>query len=84
MITAFQILKKAMNRADFALLLKAGIIPVSVVDRYCYYQKYLDYIEEGQPKTTAAEFAAEDFGLKSITSIYDAKKFFEAEFLEVN
>jgi len=76
-MTAYELIQKQMNSPDFTLMLKAGLIPLTVAMKYNYYKAYLDFIDQGQPRTTAAQLAADKYCLQSIASIYEAKQFFE-------
>ena len=41
MDTTYNLIKKIENDSLFIILLKKGLIPLSILDRKCYYERYL-------------------------------------------
>jgi hypothetical protein len=74
--TVFDLVNGMMNSPELSVMLKAGIIPTTVLARFDYYRRYLKYREEEYGSTTAAQLAAEDFRI-SLGTVYNAKSFFE-------
>lgn len=75
--TVYDLVKGMMTNPDLSLMLRSGIVPPTVLARFDYYRTYLEFRAEGQPSVTAAQLTADKFKVKSLTTIYTAKQFFE-------
>jgi hypothetical protein len=80
--TVYDLLNGMMQSPELSIMLKSGIIPATVLARFDYYRSYLKYKGEGKGSTTAAQLAADDFKL-SLTTVYNAKAFFERPLEEI-
>jgi hypothetical protein len=78
-MTNFELFQKLMKSPELSLLMRGGALSVSVILRFQYYRTYKGFLEEGHSKTTAIQLTADEYDLKSITTVYNAKNFFEKE-----
>lgn len=74
----YDVIVEMKKSPNFSLLLKSGVIPISVVSRLHYYQTYLRLLEEHKSIMTATQLAADDCGVGT-TTIYNARRFFESK-----
>ena len=72
----YEYLKKIENDEFFIILLKKGLIPLSVLDRKCYYEKYLSELKKNT-KTQAIANTSEDYNVTERT-IRNAINFMES------
>ena len=66
MDTTYNLIKKIENDSLFIILLQKGLIPLSILDRKCYYERYV------LERTTNAKLqsitnAAEEYNVSEIT-----------------
>ena len=45
-MVTYELIKKIENDSDFILLLQKGIIPLSILNKKCYYEKYLQQLND--------------------------------------
>lgn len=67
-MTTHQLIKQAENDSLFLKLLQKGLIPLSVLDRKCYYEKYIEELKL-VPKKQAIANASEDYHVSERTII---------------
>lgn len=70
-----ELIKEIENDTMFMLLLKKGIIPISILNYKCYYEKYLQELKTVK-KVQAIANASEDYNVHENT-IRNAIKFME-------
>lgn len=75
MVNRYEYLLKIENDTNFIMLLKMGLIPLSILDRKCYYEKYLQELKTN-PKVQAIANTSEDYKVSERT-IYNAINFME-------
>ncbi len=59
-MTRYELILEAENNPLFFKLLQKGLIPLSVLDRKCYYEKYKEELKKND-KVQAISNASEDF-----------------------
>jgi len=75
MVNRYEYLLKIENDTNFIMLLKMGLISLSVLDRKCYYEKYLQELKTNT-KVQAIANTSEDYKVSERT-IYNAINFME-------
>jgi len=71
----FDLLTTIENDKTYWLLIKKGVIPISILDRKIYYEYYTDKIRTNK-KRKAIELTAIEFDVTLMT-VYNAIKFME-------
>ena len=75
MDTTYNLIKKIENDSLFIILLKKGLIPLSILDRKCYYERYL--LERNtNGKLQSITNTADEYNVSERT-IYNAIKLME-------
>lgn len=72
----YDFIKLVENDMTFILMIRKGLIPLSVLDRKCYYERFLEELKTNK-KTQAITNAAEEYRVSDRT-IYKAIKFMES------
>jgi len=67
-MVVYKLLKEVENDNQFLWMLKKGIIPLSVLDKKCYYERYLQELTKVDKKQAIAN-ASEDFNVSERTII---------------
>ena len=73
--TRYELIKELDNDPRFFGLLQKGMLSLSILDRKCYYEKYLSELKTNK-KVQAVSNAAEEYRVSERT-IYNAIKFME-------
>jgi len=71
-MTTHELILEIENNPLFFKLLQKGLIPLSVLDRKCYYEKYIEELKIND-KAQAIANTSEDFNVSERT-IYNAIK----------
>lgn len=66
MDTTYNLIKKIENDSLFMILLKKGLIPLSILDRKCYYERYL-FERKSHGKCQSVTNAAEEYKVSEMT-----------------
>ena len=75
MDTTYNLIKKIENDSLFIILLKKGLIPLSILDRKCYYERYI--LERNtNGKLQSITNTADEYNVSERT-IYNAIKLME-------
>jgi len=69
------LIKLVENDMTFVLMLKKGMIPLTILDRKCYYERFIEELKTNK-KTQAITNASEEFNVSERT-IYNAIEFME-------
>lgn len=75
MVNTYELIKTVENDSLFLNLLRKGLIPLSVLDRKCYYERY-KLERETNNKMQSITNTAEEYKVSERT-IYNAIKFME-------
>ena len=73
--STYELITKIENDSTFLNLLRKGLIPLSVLDRKCYYERYTLELKTNT-KMQSISNAAEEYNVSERT-IYNAIKFME-------
>lgn len=73
MESTYEVIKRIENNMDFTILLKKGIIPLSVLSKKCYYERYLQERLQTS-KMQSITNTSEEFRISQKT-VYNAIKF---------
>lgn len=65
-MVTYKLLQKLENNSDFLFLLNKGIIPLSVLDKKCYYERYLKELKYYK-RTKAIERVADEYNISEMT-----------------
>lgn len=65
-MVVYKLLQEVENDNQFLWMLKKGLISLSVLDKKCYYEKYLQYLPKCG-KRQAIYNASEDFNVSERT-----------------
>ena len=75
MDTTYNLIKKIENDSLFIILLKKGLIPLSILDRKCYYERYI-LERTTNSKLQSITNTADEYNVSERT-IYNAIKLME-------
>lgn len=75
MVSTYELLKEIENTENFATLLKRGVIPISILNKKCYYEKYKEELKINS-KVQSISNVSEDFNVSEMT-VRRAIKFME-------
>jgi len=65
-MVTYEYLKQIENDSLFVMLLQKGLISLSILDRKCYYEKYLQELKKVE-KAQAIYNASEEFKVSEMT-----------------
>ena len=74
-VNRYELIKDLENDPRFFILIKKGIISLSLIARKCYYERYLQELDCND-KPQAISNAAEEYNV-SERSVYSAIKYME-------